>query len=173
MGQEVATGMRLSLIVAVSENRVIGCDGRLPWRLSADLRRFKKLTMGHHLVMGRKTFESIGRALPGRTSLVLSRQTDYRAPGATVVPDLRRVMQLAAADTEVFVIGGGEIYRQVLPTADRIYMTQVHARVDGEVTFPELPEAEWRLRDRSPRQAADDSNDHDYTFLEYERVNDA
>lgn len=162
--------MKLSLIVAMSENRVIGCGGRLPWRLSSDLRRFKQLTMGHHLVMGRKTFESIGRPLPGRTSLVLSRQAGYHAPGATVVPDLQRACQLAAGDDQVFVIGGGEIFRQVLGMADRIFMTLVHARVDGDVTFPDLPEGAWYVCECSARQPADQRNDHDYTFLRYESL---
>ena len=114
--------MRISLIVAMSENRVIGRGGGLPWRLSADLKRFKHLTMGHHLIMGRKTFESIGRVLPGRTSIVVTRQTDYRAAGVVVARSLSEALHIAATagDDEAFVIGGGEIYRQILPSADQL-----------------------------------------------------
>ncbi len=163
--------MRLSVIVAMSENRVIGCGGQLPWRLSADLRRFKQLTMGHHLLMGHRTFESIGRPLPGRTSVILSRQTDTVAvPGVILSPSLEHALQVAAGDEELFAIGGGEVYRQILPLAERVYLTQVHARVEGDVTFPELPEGEWVLRDQSPRYEADEKNDHSYTFLQYVRV---
>jgi dihydrofolate reductase len=159
----------LSLIVAMSENRVIGRGGQLPWRLSSDLRRFKRLTMGHRLLMGRKTFASIGRLLPGRTSVVLTRQTDYTAPGAVVAHDLDQARQWALGDEQVFVIGGAEIYRQTLPWAERIYLTVIHAQVEGDAFFPELPPAEWRLIEvtRCPRDA---QNEYDHSFLIYERV---
>ena len=162
--------MTLSLIVAMAENRVIGREGRLPWHLSTDLRRFKQLTMGHHLLMGRKTFESLGRALPGRTSVVISRQTGYTAPDAVVAQSLAQARQLAAGDEEVFVIGGGEIYGWALPSADRIYLTLVHAQVDGDTFFPELSAADWQVREatRYPRGARDD---YEHSFLIYERVN--
>jgi dihydrofolate reductase len=162
--------MKLSLIVAMSENRVIGRGGQLPWRLSADLRRFKQLTMGHHIVMGRKTWESIGRPLPGRTSLVISRDPAYQADGAQIVSDLRQAFQAADGDDEVFIIGGGQIYRQALPSIDRIYLTLIHARIDGDTEFPELDTETWRLLDRSCRYPADQKNDHDHSFLVYERV---
>lgn len=161
--------MRVSLIVAMSENRVIGSGGQLPWHLSADLRRFKRLTMGHHLLMGRRTFESIGRALPGRVSIVLSRQPGLAIPAVVCSPSLEHALQVAADEEELFVIGGGNVYRQMLPQADRLYVTQVHARVSGDVTFPQLSEGEWVLREQSPRHAADDRNDHSYSFLEYAR----
>ena len=164
--------MRLSLIVAMSENRVIGRTGQLPWRLSADLRRFRQLTMGHHLVMGRKTWESIGRPLPGRISIVVSRQPDYQADGAHVVADLQQAIEQAAGDAEVFVIGGGEIYRQAVPLTERIYLTLVHAVIDGDTSFPELETDRWRLLERSPIHPADEKNDHDYSFLVYERAID-
>jgi len=162
--------MRLSLIVAMSENRVIGRRGQLPWRLSADLRRFKQLTMGHHLIMGRKTWESIGRPLPGRTSLVISRQPDYQADGAEVVPDLPQAILRAAGDDEAFVIGGGEIYQQALPLVSRAYLTMIHASVEGDTRFPELEADGWRVLEQSPIQSADEKNDHDYSFLIYERI---
>jgi dihydrofolate reductase len=135
---------RLSLIVAMARNRVIGHKGKLPWRLSADLKRFKALTMGHHIIMGRHTWESIGRALPGRISVVVTRNPAYVAPGATVVDSLAAALQLAAADPEAFVIGGGELYREALPLADRIYLTELPTEYPGDVFFPPLSHDEWR-----------------------------
>jgi dihydrofolate reductase len=169
--------MRCSILVAMSENRVIGRNGRLPWRLSADLRRFKQLTLGHHLVMGRKTFESIGRLLPGRTTIVVTRQPDdswrtrlaCEGKGILVARTLEEAQRLAAGDSEVFIVGGGEIYRQSLAVADRIYMTLVHAEVAGDTFFPELDEREWQLAEQT-RHGADEKNEFDYTFLIYERV---
>jgi dihydrofolate reductase len=160
----------LSLIVAMSENRVIGRDGGLPWRLSADLKRFKQLTMGHHLLMGRKTFESIGRLLPGRISVVITRLADYQAAGAVVAHSLEAARKLAADDPEVFIIGGGEIYRQALPQVDRIYLTRIHAQVEGDTYFPEIVDQEWTLREDTcyPRDAR---NEHEHGFLIYDRVN--
>jgi|GEM_PF-232679 len=160
-----------SLIVALSENRVIGRDGRLPWHLRADLQRFKRLTMGHTIVMGRKTFESIGRPLPGRNSIVLTRQEGYAPSGVRVAPSLEAVAELAAGDSQVFFIGGGEVYRQVLPQIGRIYLTLVHAQVAGDAHFPELPPDHWRLVERDDH-GADANNDYPYSFLIYERVKD-
>lgn len=161
--------MSISLIVAMSENRVIGQHGQLPWRLSSDLRRFKRLTMGHHLIMGRKTWESIQRPLPGRISLVLTRHPGYQAPGAQVLPDLPSALRAADGDDEVFVIGGGQIYRQSLPVVDRIYMTVVHAHVDGDATFPELDAPTWYVAERSTRHPSDDKNEYEHSFLVYQR----
>ncbi len=161
--------MRQSLIVARSENGVIGRGGRLPWHLSADLRRFKQLTMGHTIVMGRKTFESIGRPLPGRTSIVVTRQPDYRPPGVLVAASLDEAQRLAAGDTELFYIGGGEIYRQVLPQVERIYLTRVDAEVEGDTVFPELPANRWRVIEQT-KHPADEKNDFPVSFLIYERV---
>src|SRR5678816_4428678 len=136
--------MHLSLIVALDRNRVIGRDGTLPWRLSADLKRFKALTMGHHLIMGRKTFDSLPRLLPGRTSVVVSRSQESLARRASegnaggdaeklhFAPSLAAAISLAAADSEVFVIGGAQIYELALPRADRLYVTHVEAEVDGD-----------------------------------------
>jgi len=160
--------MKISLIVAMSENRVIGRGGALPWHLSADLRRFKQITMGHSIIMGRKTFESIGRLLPGRTSIVLSRQSDLDAGGALVAPSLEEALRLAAGDDEAFIIGGEEVYRLALPVADRLYVTAVHAHLDGDRWFPELSENEWRLG-RETRHPADEKNGYDYSFRLLER----
>jgi dihydrofolate reductase len=161
--------MRISLIVAMSENRVIGREGVLPWRLSADLRRFKRLTMGHTIVMGRKTFESIGRLLPGRTSIVVTRQANYDGRGALVARDLDEAIGLVADGDEAFIIGGAEIYRQALPRVERIYLTLVHANVEGDTFFPELQQDQWHLVE-TERHAADEKNEYDYNFQVLDRI---
>ena len=132
--------MRISLIVAMAANRVIGRTGQLPWHLPGDLARFKRITMGYPLIMGRKTFESIGRALPGRRTIVLSRQADYRAAGCRVVNGLDEALKLVWDDDEVFICGGEQIYRQALPLAQRIYLTELDRAVAGDSFFPEIPE---------------------------------
>ena len=147
---------RLSLIVAMARNRAIGHKGKLPWHLSADLKRFKALTMGHHIVMGRHTWESIGRPLPGRVSVVVTRNRAYVAPGAIAVDSLGAALRLAADDSEVFVIGGVELYREALPLADRIYLTELPAEYPGDVFFPPLPPDEWRFGRREPHAAEGD-----------------
>jgi dihydrofolate reductase len=160
--------MRVSLIVAISENGVIGRQGTLPWRLPADLRRFKRLTMGHHLLMGRKTFESIGRALPGRVSIVLTRRAGYQPDGALVAGDLDSALRMAAADDEVFVIGGEQVYRAGVQRADRIYLTRVHAAVPGDVCFPAWDCSQWHVLEESTH-AADEQHEYAYTFQVLER----
>lgn len=160
--------MRLSLIVAMATNRVIGRDGDLPWHLSADLRRFKKITMGHHLIMGRKTYESIGRPLPGRTSIVITRQPNYEADEVLVAHDFPAAIEMATSDDEIFVVGGAEIYRIAIHSVDRIYFTSVHADVRGDVLFPEYDLSDWQLVE-SVQHVADDKNSFDYSFLIYDR----
>jgi dihydrofolate reductase len=157
--------MRLSLIVAMDERRGIGYRGHLPWRLPADLRRFKSLTMGHHLVMGRKTYESIGRPLPGRTMIVLTRSQDYSPSGCLVAHSLPEALEIACqnGDEEVFVIGGGEVFDQALPHADRIYLTRVHATREADVFFPEFDPADWHLIS-SEDIPADEVNKFPFTF---------
>lgn len=159
---------RYSIIVAMTPAGVIGRDGQLPWRLSADLRRFKKLTMGHHIIMGRKTYDSIGRLLPGRHTVVVSRQKDLSIPGAQVAASLPEAMQCARDDTEVFFVGGQQIYREALGVADRIYLTLVNAQVSGDAYFPELPVHQWQLVEEEPHQA-DEKNEHQYAFQLWER----
>jgi dihydrofolate reductase len=161
--------MRLSLIVAMSENRVIGRDGRLPWHLPADLRRFKRLTMGHHLIMGRVTFESLGRALPGRTSIVLSRRRQFDTPGVVTAGSFDQAVQLAAGDAEPFVIGGAELFREALPRVNRIYLTTVHAHVSGDTTFPPLDLAGWQQVEQT-HLPADEQNRYPCTFAVYDRA---
>src|SRR5262245_32500467 len=122
---------RLSLIVAMSQNRVIGANGTIPWHLPDELQLFKRLTMGHHMVMGRRTWDSIGRLLPGRTTVIVSRQPGYRVAGAIVAHSLEEAITACAADDEIFVIGGAELFRAALPLADRLYLTVVQASVAG------------------------------------------
>jgi dihydrofolate reductase len=161
--------MTLAVIVAVSDNGVIGRDDDLPWRLSADLVRFKRLTMGHHLIIGRRTFESIGRALPGRHMIVVTRNPSWPAPpGVEVATSLDQALALAAADPEVFVGGGAAIYQLALPRADRLYLTRVHATVAGDTFFPALDLADWRLVETEDH-GADDRNQHPFTFERWER----
>jgi dihydrofolate reductase len=134
----------VSLIVAMDRQRVIGSDGRLPWHLPADLQRFKSLTMGHHIIMGRKTWESIGRPLPGRVSVVVTRNRDYVPSGALRAASLPEALALASADSEPFVIGGGQLFREALPWTGRLYLTEVLADFPGDAWFPELPADEWK-----------------------------
>jgi dihydrofolate reductase len=138
--------MSLSFILAIAENGVIGQDGRLPWRLSADLKRFKQRTMGHCLIMGRRTFDSLGKPLPGRTSIVLTRHPERPLPaGVHVARSVDEALAIAAGDSEPFVIGGAEIYRLFLPLAQRLYLTRVVAAVDGDTRFELPPLDHWRL----------------------------
>ena len=138
--------MRLSVIVAAATNNVIGADGGLPWRLPEDLRRFKALTMGKPMLMGRLTYESIGKALPGRQSIILTRQVDFRAKDCEVVTTVDAAIAAAGNAAELMVIGGGNIYEQLLPGADRIYLTRVHTHIEGDTFFPQIDPAEWRSK---------------------------
>lgn len=159
----------LSLIVAVAENGVIGRDGTLPWHISADLKRFKQLTMGHTIIMGRRTWDSLGRALPGRRSIVVSRNPQFQATGADVVPSLDEALTLAAGDTEAFVIGGASLYEEALPKADKLYITRVEFAVDGDTYFRTFDVSQWRLVE--PGQAeVDAASGLGYRFERYERL---
>jgi dihydrofolate reductase len=165
--------MTVSLVVAMAENGMIGRKGDLPWRLSADLRRFKRLTLGHPLVMGRRTWQSIGRPLPGRTSIIVSRNENFATgfPNALVAHDFDSALDLAQrADggEEAFIIGGAAVYETALTSADRIHLTRVHAAVPGDVSFPPLDWSEWQ-RVESERHPADDRNEFDFSFELYER----
>ena len=163
--------MTVSAIVAAARNNVIGRDNQIPWYLSADLKYFKKTTLGHHVIMGRKSFESIGRPLPKRTNVVITRDPFFVATGCVVVHSLAEALEFAeqAGETEAFVIGGGEIYRQAMPLLDKIYLTEVAANVDGTVFFPEIDENEWREVFREAH-GADEKNEFDFTFRILERI---
>jgi dihydrofolate reductase len=158
----------ISIIVAAAENNVIGNQGELPWRLSDDLKRFKAVTMGKPMVMGRKTWESIGRPLPGRQNIVITRQAGFTAAGCDVVGSADAAVAAAGDAEEIMVIGGSEIYALFLPRADRLYLTRVHAVVDGDAFFPHDNDSTWSLVDFE-QHAADDNNDFDFSFQLYER----
>jgi dihydrofolate reductase len=144
------SGPRLSLIVARARNGVIGKDGALPWKIPGELAHFKRTTMGHPIVMGRKTWESIGRPLPGRRNIVVTRNGGYSAPGAEVAASLEAALTLCADADEVFVIGGAELYAQALPRAARAVVTEIDADFDGDARFPSLAPSEWQVVDRQP-----------------------
>lgn len=159
----------ISLIVAASANNVIGVAGELPWHLSDDLKRFKTLTMGKPIVMGRKTHESIGSALPGRQNIVMTTQSGYKAADCDVVASPGSAIAAAADSDEIMVIGGGEIYQLFMPIAQRIYMTRVAAEVQGDTFFPAIDPAIWRETERE-EFAADATNDHAFAVITYARI---
>jgi dihydrofolate reductase len=159
---------RLSLIVAMARNRVIGNKGAIPWRLPNELQLFKRVTMGHHIIMGRKTWESISRLLPGRTSIIVTRQKDYVVPGALVVDSLQTAIKVCGIDNEIFVIGGGELYREALPLAQRIYLTTVETEPEGDTMMPEFDRHAWR-EISAENFAADERHAHAYRFSVLER----
>ena len=167
--------MRVSLIVAMAENRVIGLGGGMPWQIPADLRNFRQLTMGHPVVMGRKTYQSIGGALPGRANIVVTRDPDFRAADADVVHDLEEALVKAAAMAgiegaeEVFVIGGAEIYAQAMDRAGRIYLTEVHRELPGDAFFPELAEGDWKESARQRHEPETDGGPA-FSFVVLDRV---
>lgn len=161
--------MMISLIVAMDRNRVIGKDNKLPWHLPADLAYFKRITMGHPIIMGRKTFESIGRPLPGRENIVVTRNRSFQPEGCTVIHSIDDIQKIAAErDKEVFVIGGAELFQASLPFADRLYITKIDASFPGDTFFPSFYEEDWRLVS-SEKGPKDEKNPYDYVFLLYER----
>jgi dihydrofolate reductase len=160
--------MTVSLVVAASTNNVIGRDGELPWHLPDDLRHFKRITTGKPVIMGRKTFESIGRPLPDRQNIVMTRDPDYAAEGCDVVASVAEAMDVAGDADEVMVIGGGQVYRDFLPRADRIYMTRVQAEVQGETRFPKIEGNTWRLVS-AEHHAADERHEYDFEMMVFER----
>ncbi len=160
----------ISLIVAMAQNGVIGRENSLPWRLPQDLKRFRAFTLGKPILMGRKTFESIGQPLPGRTNLVLTRDRSWFAHGVIVVHSVEEALTQAGSSDELVAIGGAEIYRLVLPFARRIYLTHVHADVPGDITFPEFDPTQWADVECST-QPADDEHAYPLTFMTLERRN--
>lgn len=163
--------MRKTIIVAMAENRVIGKDNDLPWRLSGDLKRFKAITMGKPIIMGRKTYDSIGRPLPGRTNIVITRNADWQAEGCKVAQNLEDAFSLAASEgaAEAMIIGGAEIYKQALPLVDRLELTLVRARVEGDAFFPEVDSANWKEVAREQGGEATAENPA-YDFVTLDRV---
>ncbi|PTX04376.1 dihydrofolate reductase [Achromobacter mucicolens] len=157
----------LTLIVAYSTNRAIGRDNALPWKLPGDLAHFKRSTLGHPIIMGRKTWDSLGRPLPGRSNIVISRNPDFSAVGAILAPTLEAAVAACGDVEEAFVIGGAQIYAQALPLARRVLATEVHADVEGDAFFPLLPSFQWKETAREPQAA---ENGYDYDFVTYERA---
>jgi len=159
----------ISIIVAMSENRVIGRAGALPWRLPDDLKRFKSLTMGHPMIMGRKTFESIGRPLPGRDTIVITRNPGWSRPDVRTANSLAEAIALAGdGGGEVFIVGGGEIYREAILDADRIHLTLVHAAIEGDAFFPVIDDDEWAVVDEA-HHPADAGHPYAFTFRTLDR----
>ena len=139
--------MLISLIVAMASNRVIGHQGDIPWQIPGEQKMFKEITLGHVVIMGRKTFESLACPLPGRTNVVVTRQTDYQAPGCLVVQDLDSAIKSCPADeNEAFIIGGGQLYHETISAADRIYLTVLPREIPGDTYFPEIPEADFEIK---------------------------
>jgi dihydrofolate reductase len=153
----------------MAQNGVIGRNNALPWRLPADLRHFKALTMGHAVILGRKTFDSIGRVLEGRRWMVLTRQRDWRHPGVDVAHDLDEALRRLSAESQVFVAGGAEVYRQALPRAHRLFLTVIHADVEGDARFPALDLRQWTLVDHE-RHDPDEAHAFPFSFRVYQRV---
>lgn len=167
--------MRIALVVAMSKNGVIGRDNQLPWHLPADLQYFKKITMGRPIIMGRLTYESIGRPLPGRDNIVVTRNSEWQAEGVNVFVDVEEALNYgrsraeAQGVDEVMVIGGAQIFRQVLDVADRIYLTLVSANIQGDIVFPEINKEEWR-ESFCEEHDQDNKNHYPYTFLTLDRM---
>ena len=161
--------MRIALIVAMAENRVIGRNNQLPWRIPADLRHFKALTLGKPVIMGRKTYESIGRPLPGRDNIVVTADSGYQAEGCQVVHSVEQALEAAGSCEEAMIIGGANLYRQTLENADRLCLTLVKAEPEGDTWFPEIELQQWREIERQAH-AADESNEYDYDFVVLERA---
>jgi len=162
---------KIALIVAVSENGVIGRDNQLPWHLPADLKRFKQLTTGHAVIMGRKTFESIGKPLPLRRNIVITRRKNWNADGIEVAHSLDEAIGLAASDDEVFILGGAEVFRDALPRANTLYLTRVHATVDGDVYFPPVDWSQWQLIEEERHDPSGGmSSELPFNFLTYRKL---
>ena len=160
----------ITLIAAASENNVIGKDNKLIWHLSDDLKHFKDLTKGHVVIMGRKTFESMPKALPNRTNIVITRKTDYIANDAIVVHSLNQALEKTVDDNQPFIIGGGEIYNIAIKIADRIELTRVHTEIDGDAYFPEINDNIWKEVSREKR-LKDEKHNYDFTFIRYDKKN--
>ena len=160
----------ISIIVAASTNNVIGVQGALPWRLSDDLKRFKRLTMGKPVVMGRLTWESIGRPLPGRQNIIITRRSGYAAAGCDVVTSPAAALEIAGDAKEIMIIGGSEIYALFLPKAGRLHLTRVHADIAGDAFFPAIDDDDWALVSCDVNESSDD-NEFAFEFMTYERRN--
>jgi dihydrofolate reductase len=160
---------KVSMVVAVAENWVIGKKGGLPWKLPADMKHFKDLTTGHTVIMGKKTYDSIGKPLPNRTNIVVARDSSLDISGCIAVRSIGEALEAAPDDQEIFVIGGAEIYNSFLSLTQKIYLTQIHHEFDGDTFFPKLNLAEWSEKKRQNFKA-DDKNPYNYSFIILERI---
>lgn len=158
----------LSLIVAVAKNGVIGKDNTLPWHLPEDLKRFRALTTGHHIIMGRKTYESLGRLLPGRTTVIVTRNTDYTVEGALIAHTLIEAAELCKDDAEAFIIGGAELYKDALKLVNKLYITEIDVAIDGDAFFPEFDSAEWQETLREEHTSAQGLS---FSYITLQRLN--
>ena len=162
--------MKISIVVAMASNRVIGLNNTMPWHLSADLQNFKKITMGKPILMGRRTFESIGRPLPGRKNIIVSRNKDYKQQGCLVYNSIDEALENCRDEEEIMIVGGACFYETMLPVADRIYLTQIHKHFEGDTFFPEFDSSLWREIERMDFN--DDQNvAFDYSFITLEKIN--
>jgi len=159
---------KITLIVAAAENNAIGKDNQMPWHLPNDFKYFKKTTLGHSVVMGRKTFDSIGKPLPERRNIILTRDQDYTSPDVDVANSVDDVLTYCRDEREIFVIGGANVFKQFMPLAQKVYLTRVHTAIDGDAFFPELSENEWQLT-RSEHHQKDEKHAFDYSFEVWER----
>jgi dihydrofolate reductase len=159
---------KLSLIVAMAKNCTIGVNNTLPWRCPEDLKHFKTLTMGHHMIMGRKTFDSIGKPLPGRTTVVVTRNTDLSIAGCLIAHSLNEAIEACAGDEEIFIVGGAELYRQAVPVVDMLYITEIQQDVEGDAHFPEFDKSAWQEISREVR-SQDTPQPLEYHFVTYRR----
>ncbi len=157
----------LSLIVAIAKNGVIGKDNTLPWHLPEDLKRFRALTTGHHIIMGRKTYESLGRLLPGRTTVIVTRNSDYKVEGALIADSLQTAIQLSEGDAEPFVIGGAELYKDALKLANKLYVTEIDLDVAGDAFLPAFDFAKWK---ETMREAHISAQGLAFSYIAYERL---
>ena len=160
--------MKISLIVALAQNRVIGINGQMPWHLSADLKKFRQITTGHSILMGRKTYESIGRPLPNRRNIVISRNADYKIDGCEVFSDIQQALNHCQKETEIFIIGGAAFYETMLPKADFLYLTEIDKSFEGDTYFPDINKNEWQEIERL-EITNDESVDFNYRFLKLQR----
>lgn len=159
--------MRISIVAAMAKNRIIGCDNALPWHLPEDLKHFKNLTMGHHILMGRKTFDSIGKPLPGRVSIVISRNPEFSIQGVLTASSIDEAVSLCKSDEEIFFIGGAELYRHVIGIAQRIHLTEIRQDFEGDASFPEIDPTAWRVVSREPHTSGSGLA---FDFVVYDRI---
>ncbi|MEH7381894.1 dihydrofolate reductase [Bacillus sp. JJ1533] len=160
----------ISLLLAMDKNQLIGKDNDLPWRLPADLAYFKRVTMGHPIIMGRKTYDSIGRPLPGRENIIVTRDTSYKAEGCKVIHSIDEIVEMSKeTDQELFVIGGAEIFKEILPYSERLYITEIDEEFEGDTYFPVFDKAKWKVISKE-KGIKDEKNPYEYTFLVYEKT---